>query len=466
MQLNRAWVKTCALAGAASFVVLGGQSRPCRADAPATATASAPASKPKSDAQVVQDFLAACKDKASSNFFPQFFGLNARLNSKDAGAEPLARELLKAEKEFTTEAAFLKQLDKMVEQKQVSLAAQLLLQFARAWHMAVQYADTPHVAVGQVVVEDGKLDPVLVMAQMQILDEGYFAGELGDLKRPLSFRAHGYENVDLSLEGKEGAVIFLPPVRLTPVSKDQCASLKGKIEADGAPDMKSVTARMSISVPTPNTPRNYYSPRPRWPEPITIPVSENGEFALDGLSPTTYSVTIACDGHANFSKPVTFTAGQAMDLGTCHLLSTDVGFYAGGKAPETKELAWEKDLDTALKKAQEQKKPLLIMSTATWCGPCKTLESKTLDDPWIRYFLSPFVIVKVFEDHKLMEKYGLTGYPSLIFADSSGESMHKSIGYKPCIDFAREIAEALKALAIKTTPEMQKLIDKKVITVD
>src|SRR5262245_59671569 len=61
-------------------------------------------------------------------------------------------------------------------------------------------------------------------------------------------------------------------------------------------------------------------------------------------------------------------------------------------------LAWEKDYPSAITKAKAEKKPLMIMMTATWCGPCKMLEKETLDDPWVRYFLSNFVVVKAYED--------------------------------------------------------------------
>jgi hypothetical protein len=77
--------------------------------------------------------------------------------------------------------------------------------------MAGQQPDAPrHIVVGQVTVEGGKLDPTMVLAQMQILDEGYFAGEVGDLKKPLMFRAHGYEEKAVTFKGKEGEVICLP----------------------------------------------------------------------------------------------------------------------------------------------------------------------------------------------------------------------------------------------------------------
>src|SRR5262249_42486395 len=82
-----------------------------------------------------------------------------------------------------------------------------------------------------------------------------------------------------------------------------------------------------------------------------------------------------------------------------------------------RELVGEKDYRSEIKKAKAEKKPLMILMTATWCGPCKLLEKETLDDPWVRYFLSDFVVVKSCEDKDVENAYGLTTYPTLVFTD-------------------------------------------------
>lgn len=64
-------------------------------------------------------------------------------------------------------------------------------------------------------------------------------------------------------------------------------------------------------------------------------------------------------------------------------------------------LPWESDYVTALAKARAEKRPIFLMLTATWCGPCKMLESQTLPDPIIRSGLKEFVWVKTYEDKEL-----------------------------------------------------------------
>src|SRR5207253_280925 len=83
-----------------------------------------------------------------------------------------------------------------------------------------------------------------------------------------------------------------------------------------------------------------------------------------------------------------------------------------------------------------------VMMTATWCGWCKVLEKETLSDPWVRHFLSGFVLVKAYEDRAVEQKYGLSGYPTLVFTDSAGKSVHKTVGHQAQLPFSRECARA------------------------
>jgi thiol:disulfide interchange protein len=101
--------------------------------------------------------------------------------------------------------------------------------------------------------------------------------------------------------------------------------------------------------------------------------------------------------------------------------------------------------------------------TATWCGPCKALEKETLNNPWTRHFLSGFVIVKAYEDKEVETKYGLNGYPTLVFTDSNGKEAFRSVGYRATMPFAAECAQAFQKLDQKLPPELQTLVDRKVL---
>ena len=423
------------------------------------AIAQEPETKPAAD---LVDTVVKSKDRQA--FYSAYGQLDQRLRKGGAEGTEAARLALGRTKEIVTEPTVRKLIEHLADQKKPELAALLLLQIAKA-EQTVRSYKKGHVAVGRVVVEDAKQDPELVLAQMEILPEGYFAGEVGDLERPICFRAPGYADLEVPLKGKTGDLVDLGTIHLKPLPKDQARTLKGKLALDATGDMKSSTVQLSMSVGKANTPHNGYSPRHRWPEPVKVPVSKTGEFSVEGLSPADYYLSVEAPGHADFSRQVKLdTGGLETDLGTIHLRSSDLGFYIGKPAPKTGELAWEKDYPSALKKAQAEKKPVMVMMTATWCGPCKMLEKETLNDPWVRHFLSRFVIVKAYEDKDVEKTYGLNGYPTLVFTDSNGKESVRTVGHQPTLSFAGVCAKAYQKLEQPLPDELQVLVEKKVVT--
>jgi thiol-disulfide isomerase/thioredoxin len=330
-------------------------------------------------------------------------------------------------------------------------------------------------AVGRLVVADGKFSPPDVMFQVPLTAEGYFATEIGDPSGSLAFRAPGYNNLDVPLtaadadeEASDGQApaIVLGDVTMQPLGADQAATLHGRVAPDDAEKAKSAEVTLSLGMGPSNTPHGGYSPRKGWPEPMTVEVNEDGTFDVSGLNPSEYSVSITADDHAALRKSITLEPGEKHDAGELTLRSTDLGFYIGAEKPDVPELAWEKDFDTALERAKTENRPLFVMMTATWCGPCKMLERDSLSNIWIRKFLEPFVVVQAFEVDEVEKKYGLQGYPTLVFADSSGKKRFKSVGYQPAIDFAATVAKGLTAVEQEMPAELQTLIDKEIITVE
>jgi thiol-disulfide isomerase/thioredoxin len=416
--------------------------------------------KPKSAADLFDQVLSA---KNRNAFYSASSELSQRIEKGGAEGAAAAQLLVSHRKEITPEPNVGKMVDELVSQKKSPLAAQFLLRIAGAKN-TIAFFKKGHVAVGRVVVADGKLEPELVLAQMEIMPEGYFAGEVGDLQRPLGFRAEGYASVDVPLKGMKGDVVYLGTVTMSPLAADQAASLKGTIKLDDPKGGAGTTSlQLSLGVPPPNTPHNGYSPRPRWPQPIKVAVSESGEFKAGGLTPSAYTMILEAKGHTRAFQQVSLSGGQEKDAGTISLKTTDLGFYIGKTAPKSRELAWEKDYQSALKKAQAEKKPVMVMMTATWCGPCKMLEKETLNDPWIRHFLSNFVIVQAFEDKDVEKTYGMNGYPTLVFTDSNGKEACRTVGHQGVIPFAGVCAKAYSKLDQKLPSELQRLVDQKVV---
>ena len=83
----------------------------------------------------------------------------------------------------------------------------------------------------------------------------------------------------------------------------------------------------------------------------------------------------ACRSRMKLASIVPAIAGLFMVL-SWHQVST-------ASAPASA-LRWETSEQTAIKRANEEHKPILIDFGATWCGACKELEEKTFPDPKVQ----------------------------------------------------------------------------------
>jgi len=179
-----------------------------------------------------------------------------------------------------------------------------------------------HVIVGRVVL-DGPGDVRYVNAQMEILPDGYFVGPVNDLVRPVGFRLHQYAPYDLQLEDlekdKEKNLLDVGTIHLKPLAKDKLADLKASVLLEDAGDLSKAVLLLSIGKGPVNTPSNSTEPRPVWPEPIKVPVQQNGRLKASGFSPAEYQCRLEAPGYLDKDFPVEFKQGQTLDLGTITL---------------------------------------------------------------------------------------------------------------------------------------------------
>ena len=122
--------------------------------------------------------------------------------------------------------------------------------------------------------------------------------------------------------------------------------------------------------------------------------------------------------------------------------STEVLGQKKGR-PKSTELRWN-NLETAVKNAADQDKPVMVDVYTDWCGWCKKMDKEVFNDPGVSEILSTrFKLARVnaesresvtFKDHKtdgigFAQGFGINGYPSLIFLDSKGEVLTLIPGY-------------------------------------
>lgn len=90
-------------------------------------------------------------------------------------------------------------------------------------------------------------------------------------------------------------------------------------------------------------------------------------------------------------------------------------------------------LEEALAKAKQAKKPLFVDVYATWCGPCKQMAATAFVDPEVTsYYNSNFISLKLDGEKNdgpsVMQKYGISAYPTLLYFNANGELVGKVVG--------------------------------------
>ena len=88
----------------------------------------------------------------------------------------------------------------------------------------------------------------------------------------------------------------------------------------------------------------------------------------------------------------------------------------------------------ALLLAKKENKLVFIDIYAVWCGSCKKLKSKTFSNSSVgEFFNSSFVNVSFdgeeSDGSELAQKYGVHGYPTILFINGDGNVVLRASGY-------------------------------------
>jgi thiol-disulfide isomerase/thioredoxin len=114
---------------------------------------------------------------------------------------------------------------------------------------------------------------------------------------------------------------------------------------------------------------------------------------------------------------------------------------------------WERDFESALKKARAAGKPLVVDFWADWCGWCERLDQTTYRDPKVVKLLADFVPVKVNTEGSRREvdvalKYGVSSLPTVVFISPSGRAILTLQGFQGPGQFP-DVVQQAKAEADK-----------------
>ena len=109
----------------------------------------------------------------------------------------------------------------------------------------------------------------------------------------------------------------------------------------------------------------------------------------------------------------------------------------------TVSVTWEKDLPSALERAQAEGKPVLVNFYADWCVWCKRLESTTLRDAKVASVLQERVVPLSLDvdgnGRELSNEFQVDGLPTIIMLDADGHEIGRIPGYMPPDTFLERV---------------------------
>lgn len=132
------------------------------------------------------------------------------------------------------------------------------------------------------------------------------------------------------------------------------------------------------------------------------------------------------------------------------------------------EIKWEKDLATAIKKAKSKNLPIMIDIYTDWCSWCKELDKNTYANEKVIETAKKIVSVKLNpetskEGEEIAKKYGVKGYPTILFINTDGFVLENVGGYVegekfvPYMKNAIEKLSKINALLSSKEPSLEKL---------
>lgn len=104
-------------------------------------------------------------------------------------------------------------------------------------------------------------------------------------------------------------------------------------------------------------------------------------------------------------------------------------------------MKWYTSLDEALAIAQKTNRPVLIDFFATWCGPCKMLESDVFTKQEFKDWASGVVLCRIDVDAQpdVAKKFEIEAMPTTIMVDKNGNELGRFVGFVPLAEYMSQV---------------------------
>lgn len=108
---------------------------------------------------------------------------------------------------------------------------------------------------------------------------------------------------------------------------------------------------------------------------------------------------------------------------------------------------FQTDYKAALATAAKEGKPLLVVFSAVWCGPCQANKKKVYPSDAVKPYHDKFVWVYLDTDEEanagVAKQFGVSGIPHIQFLTKAGKAIDKHIGQTTPDEFAGKLKAIL-----------------------
>ncbi len=110
-----------------------------------------------------------------------------------------------------------------------------------------------------------------------------------------------------------------------------------------------------------------------------------------------------------------------------------IAMFVIGVMAHAQVIQFEGNLAEAMAKAKSENKVVMLLGSATWCGPCKALEANVYPTKETGDLINgKAVFIKYFLDKgdpdNVAAKYNIRAYPTFVIIDADGNVMNKFVG--------------------------------------